>query len=80
VCQAESFFSEQQAAAEAAAAYAKHEAALARRVAQLPRPVMSARTDTSVTMTIDKRAQSTDGPMAVSVLGVLSFRAGAVCV
>lgn len=69
VCQAESFFSEQQAAAAAAAAYSKQEAALARRVAQLPRPVMAARGDTSLTMSIDKRAQSTDGPMAVSVLG-----------
>jgi osmotically-inducible protein OsmY len=66
VPQAESFFSEQQAAAAAAAAYAKEEAALARRVAQLPRPVMSARSDTSITMTIDKRAPM-DGTMAVSL-------------
>lgn len=66
VPQAESFFSEAERAAAASAAYAKHEAALARRVAQLPRPVMAARSDNSITITIDKRGQVSDDRMAVS--------------
>jgi hypothetical protein len=67
-CQAESFFSETNAAAAASAAYAKHEAALARRVAQLPRPVMAARSDNSISITIDKRGPVSDDKMAVSHL------------
>jgi hypothetical protein len=64
-CQAESFFSEANAAAAASAAYAKNEAALARRVAQLPRPVMAARSDNSISITIDKRGPVSDDKMAV---------------
>lgn len=64
--QANSFFSEANAAAASAAAYAKHEAALARRVAQLPRPVMASRTDTSINITVDKRGPVSDDRMAVS--------------
>ena len=67
VLQAESFFSEANAAAAASAAYAKNEAALARRVAQLPRPVMTGRTDNSITITVDKRGPVGDDRMAVSV-------------
>lgn len=66
--QAASFFSEANAAAAAAAEYAKHEAALARRVAQLPRPVMTSRSDSSITITVDKRGAVSDDRMAVSWL------------
>ena len=69
VLQASSFFSEASAAAEAAAVYAKHATALARRVAQLPRPVMSSRTDTSICITVDKRGAVSDDRMAVSTGG-----------
>jgi hypothetical protein len=67
VPQAESFFSEANAAAAASAAYTKNEATLARRVAQLPRPVMTGRTDNSITITVDKRGPVGDDRMAVSV-------------
>lgn len=66
--QANSFFSSASAAAASAAAYAKNEAALARRVAQLPRPVMASRTDSSITITVDKRGAVSDDRMAVSAL------------
>lgn len=68
--QAESCFSEAGRVAAASAAYAKHESALARRVAQLPRPVMSARSDSSISITIDKRGRVSDDTMAVGVLCV----------
>jgi hypothetical protein len=78
--QAESFFSEAGRAAAASAAYAKHEAALARRVAQLPRPVMSGRSNSSISITIDKRGRVSDDAMAVSVLVCVCVCLVGVCV
>jgi len=56
--QADQFFNEASSASAAARKLSQHEAALSKRIAQLPRPVMSARGTSSITINLDRRGQA----------------------